>query len=68
VKEWIEMFKAAKPVLLKQTGKGHASTSTNKQNMEHAQAVFRGNYNVTIAEIDSRLGINVAHSWCKPQV
>jgi hypothetical protein len=53
-------LKAAKPVLLMWTDKIH------KQNMECSQTMILGNFRVTIVEIAARLGINVAHLWCKP--
>jgi hypothetical protein len=41
-------------------------TYTNEQNMECDQAMILGK--VTIVDIATRLGINVAHPWCKPLV
>jgi hypothetical protein len=62
------MFKNSQTSVGDAYRKGSPSTSTNEQNMVHIQAVILGNYRVTTAEIFVRLGINVAHPWCKPLV
>jgi hypothetical protein len=60
-------LKAAKPVLMQQTGKERRpSTPTDEQNMERAEAMTLGNCRVTIAEIAAILDINFALPWCKP--
>jgi hypothetical protein len=67
VYEWIEMFKSSQ-TNVDADRRGHPSASANEQNIECVQAIILGNCWVTVAESAARLGINVAHSWCKAAV